>query len=137
MNLKEYYKEILNNLLMTETTASPKNQPVEPGSLRAKRLGGLQAEYKRLHDPNQIRPDETRPITKRRRISHLLGAKGADTKGNLNVHGHAVRTDNAAQSNEIRRGPAGNSNDKRTPEQIQSMGNAARAIERKLPGRDD
>ena len=28
MNLKEYYKEILNNLLMTEVTASPAGQPV-------------------------------------------------------------------------------------------------------------
>lgn len=28
MNLKEYYKEILNNLLMTEVTAPPEGKPV-------------------------------------------------------------------------------------------------------------
>lgn len=137
MNLKEYYKEILNNLLMTEVTASPKNQPVEPGSLRAKRLAGLQAGYKRLQDPKQIRPDETRPKTKAARIAHLLGAKGADTSGGLNVHGHAVRIDNSAQSNLIRRGSDGKSNDKRTPEQKQKMANAASVDQRRAPGGDD
>ena len=50
MNLKEYYKEILNNLLMTETTASPQYRPVEPGSLRADRLAGLQRGFHKLPD---------------------------------------------------------------------------------------
>jgi hypothetical protein len=46
MNLKEYYKEILNNLLMTEITASPAGQPVP--TTRGPRLKELEDATKNL-----------------------------------------------------------------------------------------
>ena len=150
-NLKEYYKEILNNLLMTEVTASPKvgstpwAKPVEPGSKRAVALGGLQAEHQRLKSAGDTAIGGNNPAdySRMKRIENTLAAKGADTKGNLNVHGHAIRTRDAALSNSYRLGTSGNpnaqvkDNDKRTPEQKQRMRNTASVGRRSEPGADD
>ena len=138
MNLKEYYKEILNNLLMTETTASPKGQPVEPGSLRHKRLEGLRKEF----DRNEA---ESGPYHHRtNRIAHLINAKGMNVRGDLNTRGHEDRQAHAEKSNKFRTGgfavrdPLRRwTNDKRTPEQKQRMGNAARFDARSAPGSDN
>ena len=128
MNLKEYYKEILNNLLMTEVTASPKGQPVEPGSLRAKRLAGLQQGFHRLKDTG-------RQLRRKERIESILKAKGADTIGGLNVYGFADRQAGARLSNLIRYGMPTSWH--RTPEQIQDKNNAARFYQRSKRGGDD
>lgn len=123
MNLKEYYKEILNNLLMTEVTASPLKQPVKPGSLRANRLAGLAAEHSRLTaDPNA----QQTTINRASRIAQTLAAKGAGTEGELNIHGHAARTNAAGISNEIRVGNNGRANDRRSPQKQIEMGNDRR-----------
>ena len=151
VGLKEYYKEILNNLLMTEVTASPKvgstpwAKPVEPGSKRAVALGGLQAEHQRLKSAGDTAIGGNNPAdySRMKRIENTLAAKGADTKGNLNVHGHAIRTRDAALSNSYRLGTSGNpnaqvkDNDKRTPEQKQGMRNTASVGRRSEPGADD
>ena len=130
VGLKEYYKEILNNLLMTEVTASPKGQAVEPGSLRHKRLEGLRKEFHR----NEA---ESGNHYKSKRIAHLLQAKGSDTDGDLNRKGHAARVVDAAASNKFRTGDGARWNDKRSDEQKQRMGNAARFAARSAPGGDD
>ena len=130
MNLKEYYKEILNNLLMTEVTASPKGQPVEPGGLRDRRLDLLRKEFAR----NEA---EGGGHYRSKRIAHLLQAKGSDTAGNLNTKGHAARVVDAAASNKYRTGDGTGWNDKRSDEQKLRMGNAARFAARSAPGGDD
>ena len=130
VGLKEYYKEILNNLLMTEVTASPKGQAVEPGSLRADRLAGLRQEFARNEAENG-------PHYRSKRIAHLLQAKGSNTDGDLNIKGHASRVVDAEKSNKFRTGDGAGWNDKRSDEQKQRMGNAARFAARSAPGGDD
>jgi len=114
---------------MTETTASPKYRPVEPGSLRAKRLAGLQQGFHRLKDTG-------RQGRRQERIGAILQAKGADTSGGLNVHGFAARQAGARLSNLIRSSehpwlPL------ETPEQMQNKNNAARFYQRSKLGGDD
>ena len=135
VGLKEYYKEILNNLLMTEATASPKvgstpwAKPVEPGSLRADRLAGLAAEHERLTKDladGIYKNTDSRDGQRASRIANFLAAKGADTHGRLNVFGHAERTEYAKRSNVNRLGPSGKDNDRRPLATKIRMGNDRR-----------
>ena len=129
VGLKEYYKEILNNLLMTEVTASPKGQPVEPGGLRADRLAGLAAEHGRLTKDladGIHKNTDSRDGQRASRIADTLAAKGADTHGRLNVFGHGARTEYAERSNENRLGKTGKDNDRRSLATKIAMGNDRR-----------
>lgn len=69
-----------------------------------------------------------------------MAAKGSTVAGDLNTEGHAAREKHAAESNLRRTGGSDwdhKRNDKRSDEQKQRMGNAARVDARSAPGGDD
>ena len=131
MNLKEYYKEILNNLLMTEVTASPKNQPVDHGSLRATRVAALQKKGAEIlgsqkflgvkkdgsghgldsviENPSRLKGANDAVHLRGARMIATAAAKGAHppsghgSDGELNRDGHGQRTKYAAASNALRK----------------------------------
>jgi hypothetical protein len=138
MNLKEYYKEILNTLL-AEVTGAP--EPVEPGSLRAKRLAGLGREFDRISRSGGSH-------YRLNRIADTMRAKGSNVAGDLNLDGLAARQAAAKKSNEWRAAHQafersspyrrrGNAYDRpRKDVEKQKRANAARFIERSIPGND-
>ena len=140
MTLKEYYKEILNNLLM-EVTASPEGQPVEPGSLRAKRLAALGREFDRISTAGGSH-------YRLNRIAHTMRAKGSNVAGDLNRQGYAARVADAKKSDEWRAAHQaheraspmrrrGNAWDPRKPNvEKQKRANEHRFRERSQPGND-
>ena len=140
MTLKEYYKEILNNLLM-EVTASPEGQAVEPGSLRAKRLEGLGREFDRISTAGGSH-------YRLNRIARTMAAKGSTVDGDLNTKGHAARVVDAEKSNEWRAAHQaheraspmrrrGNAWDLKKPNrEKQKRANEHRFRERSQPGND-
>lgn len=92
MTIKEYYKEILNNLL-AEVTGAP--EPVEPGSLRAERLAGMGREFDRISRSGGSH-------YRLNRIANTMLAKGSNVAGDLNLDGLAARKAAAKKSNEWR-----------------------------------
>ena len=153
VGLKEYYKEILNNLLMTEVTASPKGSFIDPdtdaGKLRTKRLSAL-VDYS---NANQGESQGTIGGNARaERAMDTARAKGMNSKKETNFTGHADRERYAAKSSTgrdimLRGAPHLNVNtygSKRTPEQTARLkanaieaGNRDRAKARSAPGGDD
>jgi len=124
VGLKEYYKEILNNLLMTEVTASPKigsvpwAKPVEVDSSRHKRLLALKNEVDAHSTGGRANNGKhgMGPEISQRRIDRMkltIQAKGMNPDtGALNQEGHGARAAAAADSNRARL--SGPGNDKRS-----------------------
>ena len=101
MNLKEYYKEILNNLLMTEVNAAegPIDIATPLGDKRHKTLIGLKATHDKL-DPGQHPFVNREMAVKKHRLGQILKAKNMNPiTGKINVIGHEERKEAAISAN--------------------------------------